>query len=487
MRRILLIYPPSLLMNREDRCQVPTKDVAIAPPLPPTDLMYLAAVAEQTGLECRIIDYTLDDIPMERFIKDLIDYHPDYLVISTTTPTIKLDLRACVEAKKALPSIITIAKGAHFLRFNIDILEAAPDLDIIIRGEPEETLRDFLAGTIPIGEIHGLTWRSPSGIINNPDRRYIDDLDSLPFPARHLVDNTRYVRPDNGKVQAVIKVARGCPFNCFFCLATPVSGAKVRRRSPENIIQEIRLCIERGIRNFLFWSDIFNMDRDWVVRLCEMIMASGLNFTWATNTRVDTIDLEMARLMKRAGCTLVSIGVESGNQEILNKLGKKSNLKKIRESFRIIRKAGLQSFAYYIIGLPWDTRETVEETIRLSIELGSDYANFFTATAFPGTRFFDYALASHLFTAGEQTLAEQYSDAYYLPTVKGHYLSKEEIVALHDMAVRRFFFRPTYMIKTALKISSFRELTLYTKSALRLLCHLSRRKNISSTCVSITL
>lgn len=459
-------------MNREDRCQVPTKSVAIAPPLPPTDLMYMAAVAEEAGLECRIIDYTFDNRPMECFIQDLVEYRPDYLVVSTTTPTFKLDLQACSEAKKLLPSVVTIAKGAHFLRFNTEILDAYPDLDFIIRGEPEETLRDYLTG-MPVAEIPGLTWRSSSGVFNNPGRRYSDDLDSLPFPSRHLIDNTRYVRPDNGEVQAVIKVARGCPYNCFFCLATPVSGAKVRRRSPENIIQELQLCRKLGISNFIFWSDIFSMDRDWVVALCENILTSGLKFTWATNTRADTIDLDMARLMKRAGCTLVSIGVESGNDEILRKLGKKTDLEKIRKGFRVIRQAGLQSFAYYIIGLPWDTRETVEDTIRFSVELNSDYANFFTATAFPGTRFFDYALDNQLIESEDQAKTDLFSDAYYVPTAKGHYLDKNEIIQLHDLAVKRFFFRPSFIIKTAFKIRSFRGFSLCVKSALRLLVHLT--------------
>lgn len=472
-RRALLIYPPSLLMNREDRCQVPSKDVTIAPPLPPTDLLYMAAVAEEAGLEGRIIDYTLDGLTLEQFVVDLKAYRPDFLVISITTPTVKQDLLACSAAKKALPSVQTIAKGAHFLRFNTQILESFADLDLIIRGEAEETLRE-LFNDKPLAEIAGLTWRSPAGIINNPDRRYQDELDALPFPARHLIDNTRYVRPDNGKPQAVIKVARGCPFNCFFCLATPVSGSTVRKRSPESIIAEIRQCVEQyGIVNFLFWSDIFNLDRDWVVQLCEAILHSGLKITWATNTRADTLDLEMALLMKQAGCTLVSIGVESGNEEILHKIGKKTDLQKIRATFQVIRKAGLHSFAYYVIGLPWDTKDTVEDTIRLAIELDADYANFFTATAFPGTRYFEYGIQNNLFESDELHLTDLFSDAYRVPTIKGHYLSKEEIIDLQKLAVRRFFLRPAYLLKTILKIRSLQELIRYTKSAVNLTRHLN--------------
>lgn len=454
-------------MNREDRCQVPSKNIVVAPPLPPTDLMYMAASAEAAGCECRIKDYTLDGLPVEEFIKDLLEFRPEYVVVSTTTPTLSSDLKACETAKKTLPGVQTVAKGAHFIRFNTEVLEAHPCLDIIIRGENELTIRDIVSG-MERQKITGITWRGPQGIKNNPARPFIDDLDSLPFPARHLVDNSLYVRPDNWKIQGVIKVARGCPFDCFFCLATAVSGSKVRKRSPENILQEIRLCMDRyGMKNFLFWSDIFNLDRAWVMKLCKAIIDSGLKFNWATNTRVDTIDLEMAKYMKKAGCTLVSVGIESGNQEILNRMGKKTNIEQMRKAFKIFKKAGLKTFAYFIVGLAWETRETFEDTVRLAIELDSDYANFFTATAFPGTRFFEYATENGLF--GETVGQELFNNAYYYPTVRGHHLSQDEIVSLYEQAVKRFFFRPKYIFKRLVGIRSWREFYSYSAAAMGML------------------
>jgi len=465
--RVFFVYPPSQLMNREDRCQVPSRSIVVAPPLPPTDLMYMAAGAEAAGCECRIKDYTLDSLPVGEFTKDLLEFRPEYLVVSTTTPSLGSDLMACEAARKTLPGIQTIAKGAHFLKFDRDALEAHPCLDIVVRGESELTVREIVSGA-ERELIKGITWRGADGIQRNPPRPFIDDLDSLRFPARHLVDNARYVRPDNGKIQGVVKVARGCPFDCIFCLATAVSGSKVRKRSPENILGEIRLCMdEYGMRDFLFWSDIFNLDRGWVMELCEAIIASGLKFNWATNTRVDTIDLEMAKCMRKAGCTLVSVGIESGSQQILDRMGKRITVEQIRAAFRIFKQAGLKTFAYYIVGLAWETRETFEETIRLAIELDSDYANFFTATAFPGTRFFEYAADNGLFdgAAGE----ELFANAYYYPTIRGHHLGQEEIVALYEEAVRRFFFRPKYIIKRLASIRSYRELHNYSSAALGIL------------------
>ena len=336
-KKILLIYPPSPVMNREDRCQQPTKELLVIPPLPPSDLMYLAAVAEKAGFEARIADYSLGG----NFEADLKEFQPDYLLINVATPTFKSDLNAVTIAKEICPNIVTIAKGAAFLTLAFEVMYFAKDLDIIIYGEPEDTLKEILEGKNH-GDILGIYYRDDLRVKFTGQRPFIEDLDSLPFPARHLVDNNIYRRPDTGEVQAVIKVSRGCPFHCFFCLATPVAGAKVRKRSPENIVEEIKECVNKyGITNFLFWSDIFNIDKEWVMELCRQIIDSGLNITWSANTRADTADEEMAEMMYKAGCRLVSIGVESGSQEMLDKIGKKITLDDVRLTVRIFMKFGL--------------------------------------------------------------------------------------------------------------------------------------------------
>lgn len=463
-QKVLLIYPPeSPLINREDRCQVPTKNVVIAPPLPPTDLMYLAGMAEAGGCECRIRDYTLKNSTQGQFTTDLNEFKPDYLLLSITTPTIYADLEICSFAKKLLPKLKIIAKGAHFLKFNREVLEAFPELDIIIRGEAEVTFQEIVSGKDLAG-IKGITWRGPNGILNNPDRPFIENLDTLPFPSRHLVDNKLYTRPDNGKPQAVIKTSRGCPYNCFFCLASPVYGSRARFRSPENILKEIKLCMEQyKIRDFLLWSDIFTLDKKWVMDLCNLVIESRLGFNWAANTRTDTIDIDIAMLMKKSGCSLVSVGVESGNQEILDKIGKGVKIEGIKNAFGIFKKAGLLTFAYYIIGLPWETEDTVKDTIKLSIELDSDFANFFVAAPFPGTRFFDYAVENNLFEANGKDV---YKTVYYSPVVKGHHLSKKDIDRLYREAIRRFYLRPGYILKSIRRIHSLKELYNYTKAAM---------------------
>lgn len=458
--RVLLIYPPSPVINREDRCQQPTKELLVIPPLPPTDLMYLAAIAEQCGYEAMIRDYSQGG----NFEVDLKEFQPDFLVANIATPTFQSDMMAIKLAKDINPSICTIVKGAPFLTYNTNTIYENPFIDYVIIGEAEFTLKEILEG-VPNNEILGSCYRENFQPIKNEKRPFIENLDELPFPARHLVDNSIYRRPDNGKVQAVVKVARGCPFHCFFCLATPVSGAKVRKRSPENIVAELKECVEKyNIRNFLFWSDIFNLDREWTLELCKKIIESGLKITWSSNTRADTMDDEMAKMMYKSGCRLVSIGVESGSQKMLDKIGKKITLDNIRNTVRILKKNKIKIYNYFVIGLPWETEETVEETIKFAIELDSNFISFYTATPLPGTKYFAYAMLNKLVEGNLD-----FRSAYYEPVVRSESLSKERIFELHKQAVKRFYLRPKFILKTLLSLRSFTEFKNYFIAGMNLL------------------
>ena len=458
--RVLLIYPPSPVINREDRCQQPTKELLVIPPLPPTDLMYLASIAESCGFEAIIRDYSQGG----NFEADLKEFQPNYLVANIATPTFQSDMMAVKLAKEIVPSICTIVKGAPFLTYNTNTIYENPFIDYVIMGEAELTLKDILDG-VPNCDILGICYRENFQPVKNDKRPFIEDLDILPFPARHLVDNSIYKRPDNGKVQAVVKVARGCPFHCFFCLATPVSGAKVRTRSPENIVAELKECVEKyNIKNFLFWSDIFNFNREWTLELCQKIIESGLKITWSSNTRADTMDDEMAKMMYKSGCRLVSIGVESGSQKMLDNIGKKITLDDIRNTVKILKKNKIKIYNYFVIGLPWETEETVEETIKFAIELDSNFISFYTATPLPGTKYFAYAMLNKLVEGNLD-----FRSAYFEPVVRSEHLSKERIFELHKQAIKRFYLRPKFILKTLLSLRSFAEFKNYFLAGVNLI------------------
>lgn len=481
-KKILLIYPPSPVMNREDRCQQPTRDLLVIPPLPPMDLMYMAAVAENITepyyYEAKIVDYSLvgankgknkdeaqiQNEALSKFKSDLNGFQPDYLVVNVASTTLTNDLSVLQIAKEICPNITTIVKGAHFLTENTDFLYKYKTLDLVIVGEPEETLKEILQEK-PYPKIKGLCYRDGFVAKYTGKRPFIKDLDKLPFPARHLVNNNLYRRPDNNKVQAIIKVSRGCPHHCFFCLATPVSGSKVRMRSVDNIVDEIRECVNNfGIKNFLFWSDVFNEDREWALDLCEKIIDSGLKITWSCNSRADNVDEEMAEFMYDAGCRLVSIGVESGSQYILDKIGKKITINEIINTVKTFKDNKIKVYNYFVIGLPWDNETTIEETIEFAIILNSDFVSFYTATPLPGTRFYKFAKEKHLLRGNEH-----FEKAYYNPVIDTMCLSKERILELHKEAIRRFYIRPRYILKAITNIRSFAELKNYFKAGMNIL------------------
>ena len=371
--------------------------------------------------------------------------------------------------KEKYPEIITIAKGAHFNVLAKEALENFPALDIAIMGEAELTLEEILPGK-EYKDILGITYRCGADIVSNERRPFNNELDKLPYPARDLVDNNIYRRPDTNEVQAVIKVSRGCPFHCFFCLATPVSGAKVRYRSAENIIGEIRECYEKyGIKNFIFWSDIFNLDKEWVHNLCDAIIESGLKITFSTNSRADTADSGTIDLMKKAGCKLVSIGIESGSQLMLDKMGKKITLNDIKNTVSLFKKKGIKVYAYYVLGLPWESEETARETIEFSKKLNTHFVSYYTATALCGSRFYDYVKEHNL---GDLN----YDMPYFYPSVNTHHLTKERVFELHKKAVREYYIRIPYILMMLFGISNLNEFKNYFKAGLRVLFRNKKHK-----------
>ena len=467
--RILLIYPPSPVMNREDRCQQPTDDLIVIPPLPPSDLMYLASISRRACFEPKIKDYSLNNETVDNLLKDIEEFRPKYLLLNAATPTLNNDLTPLTLVKEKYPEIITIAKGAHFNVLAKEALENFPALDIAIMGEAELTLEEILPGK-EYKDILGITYRCGADIVSNERRPFNNELDKLPYPARDLVDNNIYRRPDTNEVQAVIKVSRGCPFHCFFCLATPVSGAKVRYRSAENIIGEIRECYEKyGIKNFIFWSDIFNLDKEWVHNLCDAIIESGLKITFSTNSRADTADSGTIDLMKKAGCKLVSIGIESGSQLMLDKMGKKITLNDIKNTVSLFKKKGIKVYAYYVLGLPWESEETARETIEFSKKLNTHFVSYYTATALCGSRFYDYVKEHNL---GDLN----YDMPYFYPSVNTHHLTKERVFELHKKAVREYYIRIPYILMMLFGISNLNEFTNYFKAGLRVLFRNKKHK-----------
>ncbi|MCX7626203.1 MAG: B12-binding domain-containing radical SAM protein [Candidatus Sumerlaeaceae bacterium] len=458
-RRVLLIVPPTGLYIREDRCQTPIEEMKTIALRPPIDLMYSAASTERAGCECRLVDYPAERKTWTDLERDIMAFHPHVLMISVTTPSLARDLVAAEVAKRIDPSILTVAKGAHFLVYDREALERYPALDCVIRGEYELTAAELGQGR-PLDQIQGITYRQAGGtIVQNPPRPLIEDLDSIPFPARHLVRNELYFRPDTMEPQTTIVTNRGCPHSCIYCLAPVVSGKKNRYRSVANVLAELVECVERfGIRNFLFRSDLFTQNKKWVIELCQAIVDRRLNIEWASNSRVDTIDAELLGWMKRAGCWIIAYGVESGNQEMLDLMKKKATVEQARRAIQLTREAGIKSSVYFLMGLPWDKPETLEDNVRFAQELLPDFVEIFYTYPFPGTELYRIAVEHGLLQAGETP-----EEAYARPAIGGFYMSREELAKWRKKALRRIYLQPRYIWRTLASVRSPKEFVNYVK------------------------
>lgn len=458
-KRILLIYPPSQIMNWEDSCQQP---IFCSSNQPPMDLMYLAAISEECGLEAQMKNYSIEG----DFLNELKEFNPHYLVANISTRTFASDMEWIKKAKEINPSMRTIVTGKPFLTYNQNAIYENPYIDYVIVGESEFSLRDIL-NNVPDNEILGICYRENFQSQKTEKRPYIEHLDSIPFPARHLINNSVYKNPTNGKTKAAIVVSRGCPFNCFFCLATISSGAKIRYRSAENIINEIKECVDKfNITDFEFISDVFNFNRDWTINLCKKIIENGLKITWTSNVRIENIDNTIATLMYKAGCRLVNIGVESGSQIILDHIGKNLKLDDIKNATNIFKKNKIKICNNFIIGLPWETEETVEETINFAIKLNSEYANFYIATPLPGSGYFGYAISNKLVEGNFE-----FTNAFYAPIIRTQKLNKEQVFKLYQKAIKQFYLRPQYFFKTLFTLKNKNVIKSYFLSYIKLISH----------------
>ena len=352
MTKVLLLNPPSeLLIYKEDRCQNVVNEHVQNVIRPPISLMTLAAISEQLRFQTKIMDAPIEKIDIKQFKKFLYNWKPDWVVSNTSFATQETDLLALKIVKKYGGKTVVFGYTATVI--DKEIMERAKYIDFSIRGEPEKTFQELLEGVLPLENIKGLTFWKGNQIQKNEDREFIQNLDELPITAHHLIKTDLYRVPTTGEKFTTIQTARGCPYHCTFCLSTLLNGPKVRMRSAKSILKEIQFVITRlHIRNFFFRADTFTFDRQWVLQICQAIIKSNLKISWFCNSRVDTIDLELLLIMKRAGCTLITFGIESGNTKVLKSIKKGITKDQAKSAILLTKNVGILTGAFYIIGLP---------------------------------------------------------------------------------------------------------------------------------------
>lgn len=355
---------------------------------PPLGLAYIAASLEKEGHEARIIDLNIEKgINLEEEIKK-----HELVGISVLT-VLYGEVKKLAKKIGEIKNIPIVLGGPHITMMAQKALEET-GADFAVRYEGEETIAELvkeLEGGKKFSKIKGLTYREKGKVIVNEDRPFNKNLDELPMPARHLLKIDKYVSYMENENSTTITTSRGCPYACAYCCKT--EGRTWRAMSAKRVVDEMEeINKEYNIRVIYIEDDLFTLDRERVIAICNEIKKRGLNIKWICISRVDRVDEEMLKAMKQAGCAEINYGVESGDENVLKMVGKNITLEQAEKAFSITKKTGIRTKGYFIIGLPWDTRESIEKTIDFAVKLNADEIQFSICTPLPGTPLWDLAL-----------------------------------------------------------------------------------------------
>jgi radical SAM superfamily enzyme YgiQ (UPF0313 family) len=447
--RVLLFNPPGPQGRgyiREGRCEQRLSSFAYR--MIPISLPSIAGLLRAEGHDVRIVDAVAPrPVP---FLRDIHEFDPELVVISVSTPTYESDLGHVAALSRITRAHLT-AIGVHVSATADETLRGS-SLGSVVRGEPEWTVAN-LAATLASGgdlcEVRGLSFRRGGRPVHNEDRGFERDLDALPPPARDLLREGDYFLPFMNRPYTLVVPSRGCPHHCTYCTAPIYYGARLRRRTPSRVVDEIASVAARGVvQDFVMWSDTFTLDRAFVLEVCRELTARRLGVRWMCNSRVDSIDAALARAMRDAGCTGIAFGIESGVQEILDNVRKGTTVEQGRNAVRVTREASIQTLAHFILGLPGETRDTIRRTVAYAKDIDPDWAQFYCATPLPGTAFHEQARR-----AGSLPVAAPWSDfELNRPVVSTPTLSAADLRRARTWAYLSFYARPRLALRAVRRV-----------------------------------
>jgi anaerobic magnesium-protoporphyrin IX monomethyl ester cyclase len=439
---------PSLQGNpryiREGRCMQKASSWASA--WPPVSLAILGAEAKAWG-EVRLRDGNVEKTTTDGLLDEIRGFAPGLVVIATGFPSIDGDMAAARVIKERFPQVKICAFGVFFTMLEKEGFLRYPFLDLAIVGEPEATFAE-LGTALVRGEtlhtIRGILYREGDEVRQTPPRPFTADLDRLPHPDRSLLKNSRYRLPHNNRVYTLVNTARGCPYRCSFCIVGSYYGGAVRKHSIPYVMDELTACVrDWGIRDFLFWEEAFTLDKKYLLDFCGAIAGRRLSIRWAATTRAGSLDDETVAAMKRSGCWLLGLGIESADQGILDRAGKKQTVEEIRRAVALCRKHRLATMGHFIFGLPGETPATAEATIRFMLRLGLDYMQCYCAVPYPKTALGAEAEAKGWLRARNWSQYDFGGSSILCTDTMG----PEEVDRYRDRAFRSFYFRPLYVVK----------------------------------------
>jgi radical SAM superfamily enzyme YgiQ (UPF0313 family) len=434
---------------------------------PQVSLAQMAAILSPT-YTLKIIDANAERMGWPQFAEEISRYQPRYYLSQLTAPTLENDMYGVFLAKAR--GATTIVFGTHITPIPVETMRPFPALDYGLVGEPDLTIRDLLDnlegkldqrppliqkmiaehdpnyrparqpdGTIDMRLIKGLVWREQGEIVVNEQRPFIRDLDDLPIPLHHLLPWDKYRMPLMKGPFTFIVASRGCTAGCIFCIKHVSYQYSVRLRSPEKIMEELWVLKKLGINYVNMYADLFTVSREQVMGLCKLMIDEKIDMHWTCNSRVDYVDEEMLQTMAKAGCFFITWGIESGSEQVLRHARKGAYPEKAARALNWARQAGIKTWGYFIIGLPTETEESIQQTIAFAKKLPLDIALFHVAAPYPGTPFFFEVTREKWFRPG--TRWEQVDmDKGTVLDYPG--LSAERLLYWQKRAFREWAFRP---------------------------------------------
>lgn len=371
-------------------------------PEPPLGVAYIAAYLEEDN-QVKIIDNFLEKRQPTEIIKNIRKFEPDVVGLSITTFTINESLALAKLIKHWNKDIKIVAGGAHPTLFPQQILES-PDIDAVVIGEGELTMKEYvniLKSEGNLRKVNGLAYKKEGRLIINSPREHVKNLDKLKFPAWHLLKIKDYpeFQISTNLVSPVMNIcsSRGCPYQCLYCSSPTIWGRNWRGMSGKRIVSEIQALIKKyNINSIKFHEDHFTLNRNRVIDFCKELAKKGINIEWQCEARVNNVDPEMLKKMKKAGCKIVWFGIESGSQKILDFYRKDTNLQQIRNAIKMVKAAEIRPMGSFILGAPIETEREMKKTIRFGLNLGLEEIYFNVLVAIPGTDLYKYVIKNKL-------------------------------------------------------------------------------------------
>jgi anaerobic magnesium-protoporphyrin IX monomethyl ester cyclase len=370
--------------------------------LPPLGLSYIAGALENTGFKVEMFDNYLLNKPIDEVKQLVARLNPEIVGITCGSATYRRCLETAKAVKETMPSCRVVVGGWH-ASYLPDSLLQQPDVDYVVMGEGERAMVE-LASHITAGKdeaaldgIAGIGYKHDGTVTKNPPK-FIENMDEIPFPARHLLPMHLYDRAIeflNAKPADVMSIARGCPFSCAFCETKKLWGNVCRTFSPERVMDEVRYMIEKfGTQGIYFINDNFTIKKKQTEELCDLLKKSGLDLEWACDTRTDLVNEELLEKMKKAGCQAIWFGVESGSPRILKRINRTITLEQTENAFRLCKKVGIRVACSFMLGFPDETLEDLEATRKFADKLDPDWCQFNVFIAYPDSSLYQEILQS---------------------------------------------------------------------------------------------